>query len=366
MVSPYFLTRSVNLLLADGRRLDTGLREPRIGRSTVVLARGLCVFGAFAPAAPLGSAAGLRAARLFAAASRPFASAEWLIVRDRRTYGVWWWRRDRVQTLLAAAGLPPGSRLLPEPLAQPPGDGWRIVRGADGYDAQHWRGGLLVASAWRAAPFDRAAWIASIRGAGGDEGAPADPPATVAPAATLASGYRRRIAPGAPSTPIADGVLAWATAVTVFALADWSLQAARLDRLADAAELRATAAETAAGAFRAEVARARRLAFLKSNLQGRDPVSAVAEADGLLARHGVRIKDFAADRHKLVLALPGDAADGLESIVADFQASPQFGEVTPRHDPQSGELVLEIAVKAPAVALKPPGRSGSQPVPAGA
>src|SRR5690606_37656970 len=125
-------------------------------RPVLLLARDLCAFGLFSTAA-LPRRRRRQAAMLHARLAAPYLRAGSALSKAGDDYGVWWWDAARVEALLAAQeGLTGAPVLTPETLAQPRGEGWRIVRLMQGYEAQLWRDKALVASAWRRDRYDPA------------------------------------------------------------------------------------------------------------------------------------------------------------------------------------------------------------------
>lgn len=345
---PTFLSRPVRRLRADGGLEAPGLRASALGSPTVLLARGLCRFERFRPPAALSRRAALAAARLHARTRAPFADPAYAVVRDGEGFGVWWWDRPAVEAALAGHGLDEPSRASPEASAQTPGDGWRVLRTAEGYEAQRWRGGALIASAWRRSIFDSPAWAAFARLAsdGAEDVPSAPPPAQVLPL-IRGSAYGRRFVRESDwraYVPTLGLALATASlALTAFFLgqgvgSDRRDAAVRTDLARrEAAHTRSRRPELAA--------RAQRLTVLARVVDRPGPLTHLAEAQAILARFGLRISAFDAQAQELTVSVPASAVAGVDLVVEELQASPSFTEVRPVLDRQTRTLTLHMTVR---------------------
>ena len=173
-----FLTPRVERLSAAGAwtTLHPGGAIGRLRTPVVLLARELTVFSRFETAA-LPRNRRRQAARLHARTGAPYLNAASLVVKSGADFGLWWWDVDRVDAMVRQRWGGQIPALRPETLAQPAGKGWRVVRLAEGHEAQYWRDGQVQASAWRRDRFDAGAWAAFTRVQRGAEDAPETPPA---------------------------------------------------------------------------------------------------------------------------------------------------------------------------------------------
>lgn len=340
---PSFLTPPIELLTADGVRepVATGYGRPRL-----LLARELCAFEHYRPPAAAGSA-GLAAARLYARTHAPFHNPGMLIRRGPQGFGLWWWDMDALAPRLSASGR---VRLLPESLAQAKDDGWRIVRQSSGYEAQHWRGGELLGSAWRRERFDEAAWAAFVRvQRGAHEDAPADPPPAhplpIQPA--LAAGGGLSELTGAEAAALAAGI---AALCLVLAGAFELGRGLRLGREAKAAETQAQALG-AAPASRLEAQDRRSLQQLNGfrALSHRpSPLVSLTAALQVLRLFDVEAVGYDSDGKTLSLTLPYAAIDKVERISAELAGTGRFADVRPITQPGRKAIELRMRVVEPA------------------
>ncbi len=347
---PSFLTRPVLRLRADGGAEAPGPREPALGPPTVWLARGLCRFERFRPPPGLSGRAALAAARVHARTRAPFASAGHALARTAGGgFGVWWWDAAQVDQLLADAGVEAPARLRPEAAGQAAGlDGWRVLRG-EGYEAQRWADGSLEASAWRRTAFDAAAWGAFARLAGPDAGsgsglAPGSPPAAHPALFTAGSPYASRFVR---EVDVAATLQAAVLALLVVSLGasgffvGQGLAAARRD-----SGLRTEIAAREGAAPRSRrpelAARARGLDALARVVDRPGPLARLVDAQRVLARFDLRITGFDAGRDELAVSVPASAAAGVDLLVEEIQARPEFADVRPVLDRDAHVLTLRM------------------------
>lgn len=178
---------SARLLLEGG---ELALTAAASSARDLLLSRALCRFRAFRAAPGLTGGQLTRAARLYAEANAPFADSGMLLLRAPYGASIWYW--DRVK-LGNSATL---KRISPETVWQAPGDGWRIVTCAEGYEAQYWEAGCLLASTWRREPLTPQQWAAftlSVDAYNTDP--PTNPPTPETPALRGVSWRRRVIHP---------------------------------------------------------------------------------------------------------------------------------------------------------------------------
>lgn len=308
---------------------------PPAGRSApvILVARELCAFEYFTPPAGGDRAA---AAALRARQAAPFVNAGQMVRRQGQGFAIWWWDLDAIRPALADrfAGAQP--RLLPASLGQPPGEGWRIVRAAPGFEAQLWRDGVLRASAWRRQPFDEDAWSAFSRVQRDDEPVDEPPPPQTLPVVWT----RVRSALGRDIT-LTDGLrlaAASAAAAMILASAFFIGQGLRLAqdtrRIVAARALTPTPARDRAeppGAWRALVRRP-------------DPALALARAIGVAKLYGATPTAWAADQGQVSLTLPYSALSSLNRIALELRDTGLFAEIRPTTDDESQVIDLRLTL----------------------
>jgi hypothetical protein len=170
----------------DGLQAPTG----RWGEPELIVSRGLCRFGRFdlsrLPAAKRASALSLQLPGW-----SPFAESDGVVAWTEDGHAsVWCW--DRAALVAAWGALEQGQdgklpRRIPETcLYGATGDGLRLLSGIEGFEAQHWVAGELLASRWWPALPDAAAQLAFQR----DCGLPADAQRAQLPIETPAMAVR--------------------------------------------------------------------------------------------------------------------------------------------------------------------------------
>ena len=181
-----FLIPSIDRLGSDGvvENVHPGGALGRLRRPVLLIARDLCAFSRFETAA-LPKSRRRQAARLHARVASPYVVSGAALVKAGADFGVWWWNLEQLGPQVASHYPRGGVAIRPETLAQPIGMGWRIVSLQNGYEAQFWQEGLLIASAWRRQRFDEPAWAAFTRVQRSVDDAPETPP----PAQTLPVAY---------------------------------------------------------------------------------------------------------------------------------------------------------------------------------
>jgi len=349
-----FLTPRIELLSADGsfQTLHPGGALASLRAPVVLLARDLCAFSLFESAAlPRGRRR--QAARLHARLASPYVTGGAALVKSGADFGVWWWDLHRIAPALSERFGTVAPALRPETLAQPPGEGWRIVRLATGFEAQLWQNRALVASAWRRERFDAASWraFASLqRGTDAPADAPAPQPLPLALdseafAVSAAEVSREQAMAGA-----AGGFAIAACAAAVFLLG----QGMQLD-----AQAREIAKETAAirqatprgGSVQGMEADRRRMAAFRQIEEQTNPITAAGAAIGIVAYHdlvpsALEVKDGA-----LSLTLPYAAVRIADQLIEEFEGSGYFYEVQPRTEASTQTLIMEMKVREAAPPL---------------
>lgn len=343
-----FLSPRLDRLSADGSLTTVAEASAPFLPPLVLLDRELCVFERFA--SPATGRAARAAARLYGRTAAPFDRTGFIMTPCPGGYGLWWWDLDRSDALLAERFARVLPAAVPETLAQPSlSAGWRQVRLADGYEAQRWEGGKLVASVWRPKAFDDAAWGVFTRTAvdGAEEAPERAPPAqtlpVVADPALLILGGRR------------GGVESWAQPAAAFGVAlalglgaFFAGQAVRLDALADraAAETTVLAAARPAsevGRLRAQLAR---LDGFSTLLDRPDPSASLAIAVGILQLYGQPPTSFSADGERVRLELPYSALAVATELAGEFASAGGFTDVEVSTGANRSSVIFEMTPPA--------------------
>jgi len=348
-----FLTPPIELLNAEGVLAPlapgAGWRRP-----IVLIARELCSYSWFEPAAK-GGAAG-QAARLYARAHAPYLNPGVLVRRVGAGYGVWWWDEDTVGPHLAARFGDVRPLVAPETLAQPPGGAWRIVRLASGFELQAWRGRALAASSWRRAPPSAADWAAFARL---QRDPPVPPPAAPPTPETLPLADGFSLAPPTPElTPASASRLAAGVAAALLAMlaAFWAGQALRLGALADHLEHQTRALQPAsAPSGGADADSLRRIAAFRALAARPDAVAGLETALRVIRARGVAAKSFAIDGPVVSVTVPYAALGKVEAITQDLEATGAYAEVRPLTDSAAGAIRLEMTLAGARPAGPPAG-----------
>ena len=343
---PSFLNPSVELLTAKGA-FESVAEGAGWRRPVVLLARELCSFEFYAPSAGVGSA-GAAAAKLHARTAAPFEDAGWLVRPGGQGYAVWWWDKGRIGPWLHDRFGQAPVQLFPETLAQPPGDGWRIARSAEGFEAQLWSEGALVSSAWRREPFDAESWTDFARmQRRASEPAPAlPPPASRLPLTTPPSrGLELEgVDPGAALRVSVGTAIAAVVLITLF----WLGQGLRLQHLAEAdarqaAQLRAS---TPAGSMARDRSAALRIAAFQKLSNRPDMLEALGTALGIAKLYGVEPQSYDVDSSTLTLTLPYTAMGSIDRIAAELEASRQFADLRPTTDAANQTIQIRMRLLA--------------------
>lgn len=332
------LTRPLRRLNADGALETLTAREPALGRPTILMARSLCRFERVRSPVGMARNAALAAARLHAVIRAPFSAPGSAIARRGGELAVWWWDQGAAAAALAAAGVAGPLRLRPEAAAQAAGEGWRILREPDGYEAQLWRDGVLAESTWRRTPFDAGAWRTLTRS---HDPAPAARPPIWEPGSPYGRRFVERHDLAARGPALVIGALALSLLLSAF-LAGRGAGHLRRDRLLQAQI-------SAAGPVRSVrpqlAARAAALTQLASRVDAPGPLQNLAEARLRLEPFGLRVTGFDAQPDELTVSVPGSAVAGVDLLVQALEASPRFRDVRPTLDREAGRLSLRMSVR---------------------
>ena len=142
--------------------------KPGLGTPEVIVSRGRCRFSRFdlsrLPPPKRASALALQLPGW-----SPFIDTDYAIAwSDAGWAAVWAWSRSDLAAALSAHDLTErGLRYLPETTLRGRGaDGVRLLQGLDGFEAQYWLDGDLLASRWWPSPPDAAALVAFQRDCG--------------------------------------------------------------------------------------------------------------------------------------------------------------------------------------------------------
>lgn len=332
------------------------------GRPDVWLARSLCAYQFFDPGAARGAAA-WAAARLHARASAPFIDAASLVEKSGRGFSIWWWDRARVAPALAERFGERFPAAAPEMFVPPIGDGWRVLRLADGVEAQLWRNGGLAASSWRRTAFDAQAWDAFVRVQPERGDAPAEPPA---PVTGFRAPFPRGQAGGSTisaeqllrAAPVAVGVVL--LTVTAFWLGQGLKLRSESQELERVAALERQAAPPRSGAPQGPQGAnaARRLAAFTALSDRPNLVAALGVATRILQLYGVGVEAVDAQGDELDLTLPYSAISGVDRIAREMEASGVFTDVRPITNAADHTLQLRMRLTGrpeTAAALNPDG-----------
>lgn len=343
-----FLTPSIDRLQSDGsiENVHPGGALGRLRRPVVLIGRDLCAFARFETAA-LPRARRRQAARLHARVASPYVVSGAALVKAGADFGVWWWDLEQVGPMLAARYTRGAPSIRPETLAQPSGSDWRIVRLGNGYEAQLWSNGALIASAWRKQRFDGPSWTAFTRLQRGAEDAPAaPPPAQTLPIAYDSEAFRPALADISQTQAIGMAAAAFALitcCASLFFLGQGvGLQQRAADLEIEAEEMRA-ATPRASAVTASELDRQRLTAY--QQVEGRtNPLSAAGAAIGLLALHDITPSVLNVGEDGLRVTLPYVTILDVDGLVQEFEDSGYFRDIEPRTDAASQTLIIEMKV----------------------
>lgn len=342
-------------------RLDGFDGLPQAGwwvQTTIVVARSRCRLRWFRLAG-LPAAERLAALRLQVEAWRPFGTtAARLILAGEEGLAIAWDGSAAVQQLLADGLTPERCQFVPETLLQPAGSqGLRLLRCAEGFEAQCWRDGILRASRWWADPLSAQDWQEFVHasGAGVDASdmAPESQGLALAPSAWIkhyplhatAEGTegaeRRLVLVGALALTLAGGVLSHQL---------WGAHQEGRSLARQISDVKAATAPvlSARDATMAVVDEVEKIAaWFALPL----PVDVIGHLNDMLGRSGVQVKDLDLEGNKLRLALQLAPNATRAGIVKDLQAGGWFTDVTEvRADNARGLLTMEMRI----VGLRPP------------
>ncbi len=332
------LLENGTLVGADGDTLPAG---------ALLLSRALCRFSLYRASPGLSRAHIARAARTHAEANAPFAETGALVLRSPHGAEIWYWDKAQVSIGVSPKAL---RTLAPESLFRGAGEGWRILACVEGFEAQYWQEGGLVASTWRRRAFTREQWIAFAMGveAAAHEPPDAPPAPTSTQVLTRAHWQGREIKPP----------LTWRdaeTAATSFALCLSGLAAFFVgqglhfedDRRAIAREAVAIEESIASNPAlqRAREHAALLRAFNAANA-GADALAAAVDALVVFKQFGVEAESWRADQAGFHATLSASISEiPLRDVVAALEATPLLCGVEPNLSSREGALELTAALE---------------------
>lgn len=348
-----FLTPRIDLLGSDGsiQSLHPGTVLGRLRPPVLLLARDLCAFSLFATSSlPRGRRR--QAARLHARLASPYVTGGAALVKAADDFGIWWWDLSRIAPMLLERY---GRRLpilRPETLAQPTGDGWRIVRLQKGYEAQLWRNRALVASAWRREAYDPGAWraFASLQRTAD---APSMPPAQPLPLALDGEAFSisavhlsREQASGA----AAGGFAVAASVVAMFLVGQGLALGSVTDDLRAETTLVRASTPRSASLQGLESDRQRLIAFREIE-ERTNPITAAGAAIGIVALHDLTPSALDVEGDTLSITLPYAAVENADTLISEFENSGYFYDLRPRTEATTQTLIMEMKVREAAPPL---------------
>lgn len=309
----------------------------------------------------------LGALRLQVEAWRPFdRTAARLVIQGEQGLALAWDEAALHQDALAA-GLPPERcQLLYETFMQAPGpDGLRLLRSIEGYEAQQWQQGQLIASRWWPQALSEADWQEFIRASGaGRDGLAVGLPEPQTPLAAVTPWARHF-----PLHPSADsergpeqrlvllGGLGLLLGVGVMAHQWWDAHSQERRLARQVAELKASAGPIVA-ARDATMAQMAEVGKLANWFAAPQPVDVLGYLNDTLARLSVQIKELELEGDKLRLALQLGPNTGRANVVKELQAGGWFTDVTEvRADNARNLLVMDMRIRGalpPVVAAAEP------------
>lgn len=320
----------------------------RVRPPVLLLGRDICAYSHFsAPQLPRGSRR--RAAAVYAATNSPYVDGGSAVLATGRGLGIWWWDQTRAADAIARHYGRSRPMLRPETLAVAPGEGWRVLSIAGGYEAQLWRSGELKVSVWRKSRFDDRAWADLTRINVDQEPAPEKPPAAIAiPFDVQAPSLRLeqiQITREQGLLLAGAGLATVTLSLTLYFLGMTLNLNARTAEVTAETEAIFQSMPPAAGPGQGRLADARLTAF-QEIARSTSPLTAAGAAIGAAAIHDLSPLSVDASLDTLIMILPGAAADRVEELVAELEGSGYFADIRPRVEPGTGNLRVEMTVIA--------------------
>ncbi|MEQ1618958.1 MAG: hypothetical protein ABL883_11525, partial [Terricaulis sp.] len=316
---------------------------------TLVLSRALCRYRFFRPQAGLRGGRLASAARIFAQAHAPFERSGSVLMRTPLGVGVWWW--DEAKVAAACGGKPP-REAAPETVLRAAGDGWRIISCEEGFEAQYWEAGALLASSWRRAAFTREQWTAFALGLEAPAIAPPELPPALEEARLGWGGHWRRSQIKAPvSWGDAESALVTAGICAAALAAFFAAQAWRYEGNANANRAAAHAIDTRMNRDQ-DLRRVReRTALLQeyqAAAQGLDVLGAATDVMAVLGQFGLVPEAWSVDQTQLRVSVRGEAGDfPLRDVVAAIENTPSLCGVEPVFREGMVDLSASLSCEAP-------------------
>ncbi|MBU6374215.1 MAG: hypothetical protein KJS97_15930 [Alphaproteobacteria bacterium] len=339
-------------LPADVFRLGDRPPTDDAGRRTLARARrlaaprGQCRFHRLTFPVGMTTRARDQAARLYAEANAPFPASDFVIVRGKDAAAVWWWDRAVVEQALGDVRAYRAGDVLPETLFQPPAEGVRCVDLGDGYDAQIWEGGELVATSWRRRAFSNDQWAAFLV-AGGVDASVAPTPSPVAATHDARARMIARIARPPLGWPDVQRAALWTTAIGLVLTGGltglglgWSGKAESLRAALVATE----AAQDSDPMFRRARADLAAVRSYQAQMATPDALGLAAHALATLRGLNVTPTVWAVEGARLTIEYPVGAGAPANTVAAALEADPAFANVTPRVDTDLGVVRLTADV----------------------
>lgn len=338
-------SQSMRVLLESGTFAGADGDAQPVG--AILLSRALCRFSLYRASPELSRAHIARAVRTHAEANAPFVETGTLLLRSPHGAEIWYWDKAQASAGVSSKAL---TTLAPESLFREAGEGWRILACVEGFEAQYWQEGGLVASTWRRHAFTREQWIAFALGV---EAAAHEPPDTP-PAPTNTRLLTHALWRGREIKP----PLTWRdaeTAAASFALCLSGLAAFFVGQgLHFEEDARASARETAAieesiasnPALRRARERAELLLAFNSANAGADALTAAVDALSVFKQFGVEAESWRADQSGFHAILSASISDiPLRDVVAALEATPLLCGVEPNLSSREGALELSAALE---------------------
>lgn len=328
----------------------------RLRRPVVLIDRSLCTFAHF-EAANLPRSRRRNAARLHARLASPYVTGGVALVKAGADFGIWWWDLDAVMPRMAERFGSSGVSIRPETLAQPSGDGFRLVKLNRGYEAQLWRAGHLVASAWRADRFDDRQWAAFVSLQRQAEAPDAAPPAVTLPIAYDSEAFGFSTSEITREQAIAGAVGGFAVVACASAafLLGQGLKLGEEARAITEETLALNAETPALSRIQAQDATQRRLSDFRAAEERTNPLSAAGAAIGIVALYDLSPTAVDAQAETLQITLPYTAVEKADELVADFEQSGYFFDIEPRTEASAQSFVIEMKVRPAAPPLSAAG-----------
>ena len=290
----------------------------------------------------------------------PFDQSDYRVVMRGDTAFAWAWDRVAAREQLEQAGAPADARLWPEPLLRerPLADGVNTLHALEGFEAQLWRGGELLASRWWSAVPDDDEWARWCRALPAGQPAGADcarpdqaMPGWCAPWATVQdldglTSARSRIE----RLTLLAGIAGLVGLSAAQAHLAWAAQVQRRELGAQAQRLAAVSAPLLATRKQALDLLGEAQA-LSQQLVALQPLEVLQHLAERLPPRGVQLKELELAGPRLRIALEATADVARATLVKDLQAAGWFQQVTEVRDSGGrGWLWFEMQVTG----LQPP------------